>query len=600
MRGLLFSIVVGVLKNAPLPLIGASMDAIVALTPGGGHPGGLPADSPSNGIGGGIGNARKRLQGLDAFLAARSIPPLERLGIYCLLVVLLFGIKYFFDRGSAVALSKASSRLTNNLRARLFTKLQRLPISYFGTRRAGAIQSVLTNDVNVYAGSISVLRDSIEAPVTMAIALGYVLYQQPLLAVVGLVAVIPMTAVIRNNGKRIKRSQKQLQGGLAELSAVTSESLQGVRVIKAFAAESKIEADYAARLRRTYEIAIDNARISAALRPLVELLGATTVAAVLFVCGWLSSQGALNVGTLIAIVLAFDRINQGLRGISGISSNLNSIDAATDRIHLEVLDVPDQVTDADAGTVLDDPQGRIEFQSVCFAYPDGTEALRDVSFTLEHGTSLALVGPSGAGKSTVADLLLRFYDPTAGRILFDGVDVRDLNLRWLREQIGVVPQQTFLFAGSIADNIRLGRPDANDEAVRDAACMAHVDEFVAALPGRYATELGEAGSGLSGGQRQRVAIARALVREPALLLLDEATSALDAESERAVTEALDEVMGQRTTLFIAHRLTTAARADRILVMARGEVVESGTHAELLAMGKAYAGLFAAFSGGVLG
>ncbi len=600
-RGLVFSLIVGILKNAPIPLIGASMNAITELSRAAGNDPENPTKTPSvPGLGDTMAPAKQKLQGaIDAILGGHSVPPLERLGIYCLLVVLLFGIKYFFDRGSAVALSKASSRLTNGLRARLFAKLQRLPISYFGTRRAGAIQSVLTNDVNVYASSISVLRDSIEAPISMTIALGYILYKQPLLALVGLVAVVPMTAVIRRNGNRIKRSQGQLQSCLADLSAVTSESLQGVRVIKAFAAESRVEKDFGGRLRHTYNVAVDNARLNAALRPLVELLGATTVAAVLFVCGWLTSRGQLDVGTILAVVLAFDRINQGIRGVSGITSNLNAIDAATDRIHHEILDVPDQVADEDAGTVLENPQGRIEFQNVFFAYPDGTEALRDVSFTLEHGTSLALVGPSGAGKSTVADLLLRFYDPTAGRILFDGVDVRELNLRWLREQIGVVPQQTFLFAGTIAENVRLGKPDATDEQVTAAGCMAHVDEFVDALPNRYESPLGEGGAGLSGGQRQRVAIARALVREPALLLLDEATSALDAESERAVTEALDEVMQQRTTLFIAHRLTTAARANRILVMADGRVIETGSHAELLSNGQAYAGLFAAFSGGIL-
>ena len=601
LKGLAFSIIVGLLKNAPLPLINASVEAITELTPGGRRPDASPKGPSSPGVGDAMGSLRQRMQdATDALLGGHSIPPLQRLGLYCLLVVILYGIKYFFDRGSAVALSKASSRLTNGLRARLFAKLQRLPISYFGTRRAGAIQSVLTNDVNVYAGSISLLRDSIEAPITMAIALGYILYKEPLLALVGLMAVIPMTAVIRSNGKRIKSSQGKLQGCLADLSAVTSESLQSVRVVKAFAAESRVEMDFAERLKRSYEISIDNARINAALRPLVELLGATTVAAVLFVCGWLTSRGELDVGTIFAIVLAFDRINQGLRGVSGIAGNLSSIDAATERIHLEILDVPDQVDDVDAGTILESPRGRIEFQNVSFAYPDGTEALRNVSFALEPDTSLALVGPSGAGKSTVADLLLRFYDPTAGRILFDGVDLRELNLRWLRERIGVVPQQTFLFAGSIADNVRLGKPDATDEQVRHAGCLAHVDEFVSALPARYDSPLGEGGVGLSGGQRQRVAIARALVREPSLLLLDEATSALDAESERMVTEALDEVMQKRTTLFIAHRLTTAARADRILVMARGEAIESGSHAELLAKENgAYAGLFAAFSGGVL-
>ncbi len=218
---------------------------------------------------------------------------------------------------------------------------------------------------------------------------------------------------------------------------------------------------------------------------------------------------------------------------------------------------------------------------------------------LDEGTSLALVGPSGAGKSTIADLLLRFYDPSEGQICFDGVDIKDLDTSWLRNQIGVVPQQTFLFAGTIAENIRMGRHDASLPDVEEAAIAAHVDAFASKLPERYDAYIGEQGNGLSGGEKQRVAIARALVRKPTLLLLDEATSALDATSEKVVTQALEEVMRQRTTLFIAHRLTTAARADRILYLRRGEVIECGPHKELMAKNGEYAALFRVFSNGVL-
>ena len=234
-----------------------------------------------------------------------------------------------------------------------------------------------------------------------------------------------------------------------------------------------------------------------------------------------------------------------------------------------------------------------------FTYPDGTVALKSVSFDIEPGTSLALVGPSGAGKSTIADLLLRFYDPTEGRILFDGVDIRELKGQWYRAQIGVVPQQTFLFAGTIAENLRLGDPGASHEQIVKSAVAAHADVFIEQTPEKYETVLGERGVRLSGGEGQRIAIARALVRNPKVLLLDEATSNLDAQSERVVTAALEEIMQSRTTLFIAHRLTTAARATRIVVLRRGEVLETGSHDDLMEKGGAYASMFHAFTSGVL-
>jgi ABC-type multidrug transport system fused ATPase/permease subunit len=249
--------------------------------------------------------------------------------------------------------------------------------------------------------------------------------------------------------------------------------------------------------------------------------------------------------------------------------------------------------------VLPSIQGAIAFENVTFRYPDGTLALNDVTFEIPTGTSLALVGPSGAGKSTITDLLLRFYEPSEGRITLDGTDISELDPKWLREQFGVVPQHTFLFAGTIPENVRLGAQAASDEDVAWALEQAHAAEFSRELAARPTSELGESGVRLSGGQRQRVAIARAIVRKPRVLILDEATSALDAESEKAVTEALYEVMQDRTTLLVAHRLTTAARADRILVLRAGEVVEAGSHTELMARGGFYNALFQAFSGGTL-
>jgi subfamily B ATP-binding cassette protein MsbA len=524
---------------------------------------------------------------------------LHELGMVCLLVIGLFIFKYWFTRGQSYYLSKAASRLASDLRIRLYSKLQRLPISYFSQKRAGAIQSVLTNDVGVYQTAVTIIRDSIDGPLKAIGALGYIFATQWQLGLVTLLFLPPMAIAIQRNAKKMKSAQGKVQSDLATLNAMTLESLQGTRIVKAFAAEDLMEKDYSALVEKTFRSQMGATRRNASLRPLVELIGAAALAVFLYVSGILAFNGILQVADLFALVYALDVINQGSRNIASVNNTYAQVQAASERIYAEVLDVPEEHHESIGKKTLPNPTGQVEFKDVSFVYPDGTPALDSVSFTLESGTSLALVGPSGAGKSTIADLLLRFYDPTDGMITFDGVDIRELDTMWLRNQIGVVPQQTFLFAGSIAENIRIGKRDASEAEVAEAAIAAHADAFVDRMPEAYDAQLGEQGMGLSGGEKQRVAIARALVRKPTLLLLDEATSALDASSERAVTKALEEVMTQRTTLFIAHRLTTAARADRILYLRRGEVVETGPHKELMDRNGEYAALFRVFSNGVL-
>ena len=524
---------------------------------------------------------------------------LAELGKICIFVIVLFGFKYWFTRGQSYYLSKAASRLASNLRIRLFSKLQRLPISYFSQKRSGAIQSVLTNDVGVYQTAVTIIRDSIDGPLKAIGALGYIFITQWQLGLVTLMFLPPMAIAIQRNARKMKLAQSTVQSDLANLNAMTLESLQGTRIVKAFAAEDRIEGDYSGLVERTFQSQMKATRRNASLRPLVELIGAVALAAFLYVSGILAFHGVLQVADLFALVYALDVINQGSRNIASVNNTYAQVQAASERIYAEVLDVPEEHHESVGKRTLAEPSGRIEFKGVSFSYPDGTPALNKVSFVLDEGTSLALVGPSGAGKSTIADLLLRFYDPSEGQICFDGVDIKDLDTSWLRNQIGVVPQQTFLFAGTIAENIRMGRHDASLPDVEEAAIAAHVDAFASKLPERYDAYIGEQGNGLSGGEKQRVAIARALVRKPTLLLLDEATSALDATSEKVVTQALEEVMRQRTTLFIAHRLTTAARADRILYLRRGEVIECGPHKELMAKNGEYAALFRVFSNGVL-
>ncbi len=514
-------------------------------------------------------------------------------------IILLFATKYWFTRGQTYYLSKAAARMTSNLRIRLFEKLQRLPVSYFGEKRAGAIQSVLTNDVNIYQNAITVVRDSIDGPIKIVAGSVTICVLQWKLALAAIVVVPLMAYVIHRNGRKMKVAQAEVQSDLSNLTAMMQESLQGTRIIKAFGAEQRVGAQFRALVEASFRSQMQAVSRIASLRPLVELIGAFALALVVALCGRLVSAGQLTVAQLGAFVMALDVINQGFKNVGSLTSTYAQVRAAADRIYREVLDVKEPLSDHPSAIELPNPLARIEFRNVGFCYPDGTRALTDVSFVIEPGTSLALVGPSGAGKSTIADLMLRFYDPTEGAILFDGIDIRGLKTCWLRSQIGVVPQQTFLFAGSISENIQMGYEQASLEEIREAAGAAHATSFISMMPNRFDTELGERGIRLSGGEAQRIAIARAVVRKPKMLLLDEATSNLDAVSEKAVQEALEQIMQGRTSLFIAHRLTTAARATKVLMLRKGEILESGSHRELMKLDGAYAGMYRAFTSGVL-
>ncbi len=542
------------------------------------------------------------LRAVEANHARTHQSPLNavaRLGWLSLFVVGLFGLKYWFTRGQTFYLSYAATKLANDLRVRLFGKLQRLPMSYFNETRGGAIQSILTTDVGVYQNSVGIIRDSIDAPIRAISALAAIVFLQWQLALVAMLFMPPMAFVIQRNARKMRLAQRKVQNDLAELGALTQEALQGTRVVKAFSAEMAIEERYEGLVNKTFQSQMAAVKRVSSLRPLVEFIGALAIATVIYICGWLAYRGTLQVADIAALIFGLDIINQGFRSWGNVKNTLAQVRAASDRIYSEILDVEEEPSDRTGGKILENPRGHIEFRGVSFSYPDGTLAIDNVSFEIEPGQSLALVGRSGAGKSTIADLVLRFYNPTGGVVLFDGIDVQQINIAWLRRQIGVVPQQTFLFAGSIEDNVLMGNPAASDLEVTEALKQAHAEEFVAEMTLRTDPHLGERGVKLSGGQMQRIAIARALVRRPRVLVLDEATSALDANSERAVTDALEEVMKSRTTLFIAHRLTTAARADRILHLRQGRVIEVGTHRELLERDGPYAEMYRAFSQGVM-
>jgi subfamily B ATP-binding cassette protein MsbA len=394
--------------------------------------------------------------------------------------------------------------------------------------------------------------------------------------------------------RRIRQITSHTQDKLADVNTLMEETLSGIRVIQSFSAEAYEIRRFNSENLLAKNLYMFGIRQQAQLKPTIDLIGAVGVAVALWVGGRLVISHTLSIGDLGMFVGALNQIAVGINGLGSTKVTYEQIQAAGARILENVLDVTSEVQEAPDAVSLSTVAGLVEFRKVDFAYNDQMPVLRDLSFTMNPGEVVAVVGPSGAGKSTISDLIPRFYDPQAGQILIDGHDLRAVTIDSLRHQIGIVPQETLLFGGTIRDNIAYGNPEASDEMIEAAARAANAHDFISdpgVLPEGYQTRVGERGKQLSGGQRQRIAIARALLKDPRILILDEATSSLDAKSEQIVQEALEKLMHGRTTLIIAHRLSTIENANRILVLQEGRIVESGSHTELLRLSGLYAHLY---------
>jgi subfamily B ATP-binding cassette protein MsbA len=383
-----------------------------------------------------------------------------------------------------------------------------------------------------------------------------------------------------------------LQEHLSEITEHTEQTLAGIRIVKAFGNEQYEVDRFVRRSDRVFRSVLRTIRVRLIMAPAVEVLGAIGIILVLWVGGMqIVMQGSqLSFGSLTWFVLVLQQVASGAKNLGNISVNLSAAGVAADRV-FTLLDVKSDLREKPDAIKLKWAEGRVAFRNVSFAYHAGIPVLADIDFTMESGQVVALVGPTGSGKTTIAALIPRFYDVSAGRIEVDGVDVRDCTLKSLRAQIAIVPQDTVLFAGTLRENIAYGRLDATEAEIGEAARLANAWEFIERLPQGLETPVGERGTTLSGGQRQRIALARAVLRNPRLLILDEATSALDSRSEALVQEALGRVVENRTTLVIAHRLSTVRHADRILVLRDGRIVEDGRHEELLARGGLYSELY---------
>lgn len=475
-----------------------------------------------------------------------------------------------------------SQRIVYHLRRTLFEKLHRLPVAFFDTRSHGDLMSRLTNDIDNVSTTISqsttqLLSDSIS--VLGSLIMMTVL--SPLLTLASMITVPLVLLLTRTITKKTSVLFKQQQAELGKLNGQIEESISGIHVVKAFNHEEKVIEQFENVNDSLCRVGIRAQIFAGFMMPLMNVIGNIGFAAVAGVGGLLAVGGMIDIGVIASFLSYSRQFTRPLNNIANTYNTLQTAVAGAERV-FEIMDESEELPDKPGAIVLTDTDGNVTFEHVTFGYRPDVSILKDVSFKAEAGSNTALVGPTGAGKTTVVSLLSRFYDVTSGRILIDGRDIREYTRESLRKCFGIVLQDTYLFSGTIRDNIKYGKLDATDEEMKKAAQMANADDFIRRLPKGYDTELAESGSNLSQGQRQLLAIARAILAEPSILILDEATSNVDTRTELHIQEAMRQLMSGRTSFVIAHRLATIRDADQIMVIDNGTIVEKGSHEELTA------------------
>lgn len=527
---------------------------------------------------------------VDEGFIAENLENVTRYGWIAVLIGAVMGLssgaRFYF-------ISIIGERVLTDLRRAVFDHLLTLDAAFFDTHRVGELTSRLNGDVATIRGAVgSSLSMLLRGLVVMTGAVVMMFLTSPYLAL-GVIVIAPALIIpIIMFARRLRRMSRRTQDALADMSAMATEALGATKTIKSFVQEPVQSRTYSTRAEESFRAEVDRLGARAFLIALVMFLVTACLVGLIWWGAKSVFDGTVTAGELTQFMIYAFMATNALAGISEIFGTLQTIAGATERL-VEILDTKSRIGWPDEPTPLPEPPlGTLAFQNVSFTYEtrESDVIIDDLSFAVGRGETVALVGASGAGKSTIFALTQRFYDTTSGRILVDGIDIRQVKPAVLRRHFAYVEQEPTMFAGSVADNIRFGKPDATQAEVEEAARAALVHDFVTELPDGYDTVVGERGVMLSGGQKQRVAIARALLKDAPILLLDEATSALDAESERLVQLALQRLMQGRTTLVIAHRLATIRDADRILVLEKGRLIDEGTHGELVAKGGRYAEL----------
>lgn len=525
---------------------------------------------------------------IDKVLSAKDAYMLNMISASIVIIFLLRGI---FLYGQNYLMSFVGQHVIIDIRSEVFRKLQRLSMSFYDRNKTGTIMSYVTNDVSALQGAM--VDNTIELVTESIILVGSVCAMTYLDWKLTLFTILTFPVVLyfmNFFGKKIRRSGGMIQEATAEITSVLQEAVSSARVVKSFVREQYEIDRFVRENEANLKANLKNAKYMATLTPTIEFVAALGVTMILWFGGHNVIDGETTAGSLVAFLAYAVNISNPIKRITRVTGNIQRALAAAQRV-FDVLDLAEEVKDLPDAKALPAVTGSVSFEHVSFSYNEGDEILHDLSFAVKPGQAIGLVGPSGAGKSTVASLLPRFYDCDAGVIRIDGTDIKHVTLDSLRNQVGIVPQETILFNGTVYDNILYGRLDATKEEVEEAAKAANAHNFIMGLPDGYNTRLGDRGVNVSGGQRQRIAIARAVLKDPRILVLDEATSALDTESERLVQEALNRLMIGRTSIIIAHRLSTIKNADRILVLDKGKLTEDGTHEELMEKNGLYAHLY---------